>query len=876
MPVQTDRKNSVISTEKKQKMVADYLEPLLASKTPLKVIEEVLLEEIAEYEAKVDSASNEEDKKAFEQAKKNRTIVLEALKKQKDIENVVNEFNEANDKLKSEYDTTLKECEELFDYITNIDLNVQRDFTKLKRAIAEKRNIFSAQIIKQSNQKDAVSQLYSKLDGMKPRYAVLESCFKKIAKFNFKSKEWVKEQYILGLKKIQELEAERSKTDCYIHDKKQITEIINLINQTLNQDLPVVLENPRDIEEIKKEAYKELGIDLEEEQHVTKPKTKNDTDTASSGSEESAEKPIKTSGATDNKGSEQPILTRPVKTNDSEDFQKAVEEYINIVNLINNNIKRLEELNGEQDMYTFDPEENLEKMVKNYEEAENVVTHIDSLKRKLLDLEYEKYINEHIIITLDENVKKAQIKKIEHNSELEAFMEQHNGVVKMCYEKLQEIAQQDYQNNPELQAKIKMYKEIISIQHMLINRRLVEERKNNKDFDAIKFMREHRVEVKKISFDDKKEEKKTDEHVDKPAPKPAVTTDDKKNAEEEAYKNDDKQVINDIQQFMDECQMKYILLYSQLKYCKSEIGINEQAREELITKEKMIIDEITRMQNIVLEKITTSNLSDKRKDELKEKFESINQVVKDMVDKRLDTPTYLRLTELKKDFEELLEISKELVELSENSMTSEEYTSTLDKFDNLTTTLQTKYADLNLKVTKISGSTVKFEYSVDKQNKKTCSVSIKSKKAKQEMTTSSTTNKKFKVQFKKDKLKFKTEVTDIDRRKALIATVEKIKVSLLTQRLKIEYTKQLVEDLKKLKINLEIQASAENKASINVSQAKDSKDQKTEYRYIDDIDNLSSAQVIYKNSETGEEVLRYELLADQDLQAELENRRKSM
>ena len=85
----------------------------------------------------------------------------------------------------------------------------------------------------------------------------------------------------------------------------------------------------------------------------------------------------------------------------------------------------------------------------------------------------------------------------------------------------------------------------------------------------------------------------------------------------------------------------------------------------------------------------------------------------------------------------------------------------------------------------------------------------------------------------------------------------------------------MVEDLKKLKVNLEIQASAENKAKINVSQAKDSKNQKTEYRYIDDIENLSSAQVVYRNMDTGEEELRYELLADQDLQAELENRRMS-
>lgn len=873
MPVQINRDNSVISTEKKQKMVSDYLEPLLSANTPLEVIEEVLLEEIAEFKEKAKNATNEEDKKQFEQSEKNRSIVLAELKKEKEIAAVVNEFNEANDKLIAEYSQTLKQCEELFDYITNIDLSVQKDFTKLKKALIDKETIFSAQIIKQSNQLKAVEQVYNKLEGMQPRYSVLESCSKKLAKVQHKPRDWVKEQYILGLKKIQELEAEKSKNS-YSYEQKQITEIINRINQTLNQDLPIVLENARNIEEIKKEAYKELGIDLEEEQ-TSKQKSKNETDTATSGGSETDTSSKKPTNTGENKDEEQTIVTRPAKTKDSEDFKKAVEEYISIVNLINKNIERLEELNGAQDMYTFDPEENLDKMISSYEEAENVVKHIDGLKRRLLDFEYERYINEHIIITLDENVKKAQIKKIEHNSELESFMEQHNGVVKMCYEKLQEIAQQDYQNNPELQAKIKMYKEIISIQHMLINRRLIEERKNNKEFDAIKFMREHRVEIKKPSFDDKKGTKKTDDQVDKPAPKPAVTTDDKKNADEEAYKNDNKQIINEINQLLDEYQREYILLYGQLEYSKAEIGIDEQAREEVATREKSITDEVTRMKNIVLEKIAQSGLSDRRKTELIQKFESLNQVVEKMVKSKIETPTYLRLIELKKDVEEILIVSKELVRLSETSVSSDEYTKTLEKFNNLTSTLQTKYSDLDLKVTKQSGSTVKIDYVVDKKQKKSCSISIKSKKAKQALTTSSNANKRFKVQFKEEKLKFKTDVADVDRRKALIATVEKIKVSLLTQRIKIEYTKQLVEDLKKLKVNLEIQASAENKAKINVSLAKDSKNQKTEYRYIDDIENLSSAQVVYRNMDTGEEELRYELLADQDLQAELENRRMS-
>ena len=244
------------------------------------------------------------------------------------------------------------------------------------------------------------------------------------------------------------------------------------------------------------------------------------------------------------------------------------------------------------------------------------------------------------------------------------------------------------------------------------------------------------------------------------------------------------------------------------------------------------------------------------------------------VDNNLNTSTHFRLVELKKDIDVLLRQSQELIRLSEISMSSEEYKKALEKFNNNVSFLESKYVDLELKVASQSASSVKIEYKVDKTNKKACVIATKSKKAKQEVAENDVAKKRVKTTIKENKLDFNGKVVEADRKNALIATVSKVKITLLTQKLKIEYTKKLVEDLKKLKVNLEIKASAENKSKINVSQAKDSKDQKREYRYIDDIENLSSAQVIYRDQETGEEILNYELLGDPEIQTELENRRK--
>ena len=76
-------------------------------------------------------------------------------------------------------------------------------------------------------------------------------------------------------------------------------------------------------------------------------------------------------------------------------------------------------------------------------------------------------------------------------------------------------------------------------------------------------------------------------------------------------------------------------------------------------------------------------------------------------------------------------------------------------------------------------------------------------------------------------------------------------------------------------MKLEVQASAENNTKLAVSNAKETKDKKKEYRHIDNIEDISTAQLIYRDEATDEEIMSYDLLNDPEIQNELSSR-KSM
>ena len=85
---------------------------------------------------------------------------------------------------------------------------------------------------------------------------------------------------------------------------------------------------------------------------------------------------------------------------------------------------------------------------------------------------------------------------------------------------------------------------------------------------------------------------------------------------------------------------------------------------------------------------------------------------------------------------------------------------------------------------------------------------------------------------------------------------------------------KMLEDLKGLRVRLEVAAAAENKNDIQVTKAVDTKDGKKEYRHIKNPTKLTSAELIYRDMDTNEELASYDILQNEEIQEVLEERRK--
>jgi hypothetical protein len=85
----------------------------------------------------------------------------------------------------------------------------------------------------------------------------------------------------------------------------------------------------------------------------------------------------------------------------------------------------------------------------------------------LTELEYKKYVDEHIMLNLDPEMKDIKPKEMDYNSDLEEFMQLHNSVIAGCYARLHEIAAiPNYKDNAELVALRYGYEEF---SHMMSN-----------------------------------------------------------------------------------------------------------------------------------------------------------------------------------------------------------------------------------------------------------------------------------------------------------------------------------------------------------------------------------------------------------------------
>jgi hypothetical protein len=130
------------------------------------------------------------------------------------------------------------------------------------------------------------------------------------------------------------------------------------------------------------------------------------------------------------------------------------------------------------------------------------------------------------------------------------------------------------------------------------------------------------------------------------------------------------------------------------------------------------------------------------------------------------------------------------------------------------------------------------------------------------------------VKISKTKLDFGGKVQDVDRRNAIVGTLPKVRITLLKNSIRVQYTKQMLEDLKGLRVRLEVAAAAENKNDIQVTKAVDTKDGKKEYRHIKNPTKLTSAELIYRDMDTNEELASYDILQNEEIQEVLEERRK--
>ena len=85
----------------------------------------------------------------------------------------------------------------------------------------------------------------------------------------------------------------------------------------------------------------------------------------------------------------------------------------------------------------------------------------------------------------------------------------------------------------------------------------------------------------------------------------------------------------------------------------------------------------------------------------------------------------------------------------------------------------------------------------------------------------------------------------------------------------------MIEDLKELKGKLEISAAASDEGKITVTEGVETKNGEKKYRYIKNPNELSKAKIVYKDIETDEEVLSYDILQDKDMQQAIQERRKA-
>ena len=871
MPESANRAAGVVYSASEPFTSEEYIKTLLETGMPVEVIEKFINKKIEELEKNIEElrANNAEEAeiKAVEKDLKKHKKIKKTVAKRAELAAKDKELKETIEKTKKCYDDTLACADKIIEFISNLDvenlgnINTQKDKLHVLIDGDGKTEVgFKKLLSSQIGLKNKTIEILDAIKNLKVDYKVYEEYQKLVPVFAGKTREIVKNKYRETLTKINDLE-ELKKNSSYLNDQKKYDALITELKRVAEEVLPSLLEDPKQMELIKEEVAKELNLPYTPPT-VEPPVTTGDGQPSDTG-ESSGDKDDDLSkggntGTPSNTGDNKPVP--PVTAPDETEFKKAKQEYLSVIESINTAVEHLNAINQEQDAYAMNPELNYERMIEKEKEATKICNRITDFKNILLDLEYNNYVNNHIMLNLDPEVKAAKIKDADYNGDLEVFVSLHNEVIEECYKELHQIAsQEDFATREDLKERSKLLVKVIDTQHLIINRRLLSERRKDKNFDMIAFMKAHRVDPKKFANDPV-------EKIDVIKP---ITDNKPEEPKKEEPKVDEQAIIKKIEEQFLVYQQDLVEALSQkfaLEVTPADDAFIKLENEHIDKLFKKADDTITKyIDETELSAETKAKMHDKAK-QFKEKttkdFENVAKQDKAYYDLRV---------EYKKDVEALIIQSNELIQMSTTTISSEEYKNKKAKFHADAEALKEKYKDLDFKLSKDS-LTERVVISInDKYKNERMYKVLRVMTPEFEKSLSKTP----KIKIKTTGLNLGDKKQFTNRELAIIDTFQAVDISLLKNSIKVEYTKSMIEDLKELKVKLEISAAASNEGKITVTEGVETKNGEKEYRYIKNPNELSEAKIVYKDIETDEEVLSYDILQDKDMQQAIQERRKA-
>ena len=867
MPEQINRKQSTMHNQKRELTFAENIEIQLKAGETIESIEIATQEHIEDAEKELQRVKDGKAANDVIAAAAKRLAKWQAFSKvvakYKNSISIENEIKEQVKKATKINEELTKLGEEIVDYIAQIDVNNLGDITAKKKYLLERINNYKNTVKLSIEINKKTVSLLNDLKELKPDYDVYEQYRNLIPKYEGKSVDYVKEKYKETMLKIKALEDKKS-TTTFLNDRKNYDALIQELKNYIDEVLPYLLSNPKQFEFIKAEVAKELGVEYQppQDEDLGKGEQKGAGDTDSGDTDTGVQGTATGDSDTDKDKKPEPVVP-PITGKDNPKFKSAKEEYIHIIESINKLVDRLNDLNLSQDQLAFNPELNYERMISTELEVLKINAKINEYKDALTELEYRKYVEEHIMLNLDPEIKDLKPKEPDYNGDLEQFMELHNSVIAGCYARLHEIADTpDYQNNPELVNESKKLLEVIDAQHLVINRRLIAERHKNKDFDMIAFMQSHKVDSKQVTKP-KEPESITPSDENKPKTEPVN--------EDKAYKQLEKQIK--------EFKQNLLTLYIAEYLLKLKISTVSQIDSEKLA----IAEQIAQLEKDIREAIDASGLSEEKRMILHNRVDGAKIEASTEIDNRF--ASLANVHQLREDFVKevrvLMMYSEQLIELSKVSTNSQEYKAMIAQYYQKIEEIKVKFAKYDVKVsvdsvtskTKItigekSGLNMSVISAEQKTTTETITLSVMTLEKEQEMKKQTT------VKIPRTKLNFGGKIQDVDRREAIIGTMNKLRITLLKNSIRVQYTKQMLEELKGLRVRLEVAAAAENKNDIQVTKAVDTKDGTKEYRHIKNPTKLTEAKLIYRDLDTNEELVSYDVLSNEQIQEALEERRR--